>query len=1094
MRYLIAGVLIFLFIKPEAGHCQTHLDCLLTDSSFAIGDSLQRNGHYQEAIASLEQAAAQYQQAQHWQDYFYTENKICENLWRLGQYDTAWQLVQKVQRQSTKKLGEENEVGIYTCFNIAFLHHIYGRYDEALSNYHHGLAIAQRYPDSYPLLDDDLYHGASISYAKLRKYDTAIVYCRRGLAIRKEQQESEQVETAKSYAQMGLIHVDLGNRDSSLWYNQKALAIQLAVSGEYHAQAASYHMYVGRSYFDLTIYDSAAYHYRQALAGYKHFLGEEHYYTALSRGVLGNIYYEQGNYLTARSYYLKAINTFTSLFGQEHQILRVYYSALGTTYSKIGEHPQAIQSYRRALNISNATGDEDVQQLYVNLGDSHANLLQYDSALLYSRRALAVGKRLYGSKHYGISTLYHAMGDIFRKQAQYDSALQYYHRALAVWNDHRITRHPELALLYQEVGNVYRAQSDYESARAYYEKSVRANHLRQNKLANTDSQQHMNNEVLLSTINAQAQTMQAYYEQTNDLTYLAQAFNFYLQYDSLISQLQVHRYHQEDQLLVQRMAKKVYEAALSVGMLLYQITRDTAYWQAMFRLAEQSRTIALRSTISNGKFDNFNGILASVVQQERGIKLKKAQYQSLLREAQQASDTAQTQRYHTILLDLDQQYDSLTTTLKKDYPRYYQLKYNKVVITVAELQQELAASTIVLEYFVGDSVGYVFAITPESFQVISFSTDTTLKDQINQLRATVQPRTSQASYQTFIKLAADLYQQLVQPAVKALDEDDTPQHLLVIPDGILSLLPFELLLTETATSQLGEYNTLPYLIHCYGVNYSYSATWQFHERVPPSSGKDLSYLAIAPTFVDKEELAYGALRNKIAPLKWNQAEVAGLGTYLSGNVLTGVAATEQAFKQEAGQYSILHLATHTLINNEQPDRSSLVFAPPTDSTEDGLLRIHEIYALELPAQLAVLSACNTGTGRLDKGEGVMSLARAFAYAGCPSIVMSQWAVDDRATAQLIGQFYEHLAQGLSKDEALRRAKLSLLTSEGATSNPFYWAGFTVVGDVSPLIEKPWYNNALIYLLVGGGSVLVVILAVRGRILRKKPKVHSHHVK
>ena len=1092
MRYLIAGVLIFLFIKPEVGHCQTHLDRLLIDSAFATGDSLQRDGHYQEAITSLEQAAAQYQQAQHWQDYFYTENKICENLWRLGQYDTAWQLVQKVQIQSTEKLGEENEVGIYTYFNIAFLHHIYGRYDEALSNYHHGLAIAQRYPDSYPLLQDDLYHGASISYAKLRKYDTAIVYCRRGLAIRKEQQESEQVETAKSYAQMGLIHVDLGNRDSSLWYNQKALAIQLAVSGEYHVQAASYHMYVGRSYFDLTIYDSAAYHYRQALAGYKHFLGEEHYYTALSRGVLGNIYYEQGNYLTARSYYLKAINTFTSLFGQEHQILRVYYSALGTTYSKIGEHPQAIQSYRRALNISNATGDEDVQQLYVNLGDSHANLLQYDSALLYSRRALAVGKRLYGSNHYGISTLYHAMGDIFRKQAQYDSALQYYHRALAVWNDHRITRHPELALLYQEVGNVYRAQSDYESARAYYEKSVRANHLRQNKLANTDSQQHMNNEVLLSTINAQAQTMQAYYEQTNDLTYLAQAFNFYLQYDSLISQLQVHRYHQEDQLLAQRMAKKVYEAALSIGMLLYQITQDTAYWQAMFRLTEQSRTIALRSTMASAEVNSFRGELA---QQERSIKLKKATYQSLLREAQQANDTAQVQRYWTILLNLDQQYDSLITALKINHSRYYQLRYDTKVVTVAELQQQMTKNTVALEYFVGDSIGYLFAITPESFRVVPFSTDTVLDDQVNQLRTAIQPRTSQSSYQTLATLATDLYQQLVQPAVEALADDHVPYQLLIIPDGTLSLLPFELLLTEAVTATSGEYHSLPYLIHRYGVSYSYSATWQFRKHTPISADENLSYLAVAPTYGHQDALAYGTLRSEITPLKWNQAEVAGLQAYLKGNALTGVAATEQAFKQEAGQYPILHLAMHTLIDNEQPDRSGLMFASPTDSTEDGLLRIHEIYAMELSAQLAVLSACNTGVGRLDKGEGVMSLARAFAYAGCPSVVMSHWAVDDKATAQLIDEFYKQLAQGLGKDEALRQAKLSLLATGGATSNPFYWAGFTLVGNINPLIETPWYSSlTLRYLLIGAGLVLVIILVAGRKFLYKKPTASSHRVK
>lgn len=1092
MRYLIAGLLIFLFVKPEVGHCQTHLDRLLTDSAFATGDSLQRDGHYQEAIASLEQAAAQYQQTQHWQDYFYTENKICENLWRLGQYDTAWQLVQKVQMQSTEKLGEKNEVGIYTYFNIAFLHHIYGRYDEALSNYHHGLAIAQRYPDSYPLLHDDLYHGASISYAKLRKYDTAIVYCRRGLAIRKEQQESEQVETAKSYAQMGLIHIDLGKRDSSLWYNQQALATQLASAGEHHAQTANYHAYVGLSYFDLTIYDSAAHYYRQALAGYKRSLGEEHYHTALAQGVLGNIYYEQGNYLTAKTYYLKAINAFTSLFGQEHKILVVHYNALGKTYAALEESSRAFKSYYKALNISNVVDNEDVQYLYNNLGDLYADLSQYDSALLYSRQALSTGKHLHGAQHHSMASLYHNMGDVFRKQAQYDSAWQYYHQALDIWSSQATNKHSQLALLYQEIGNVCRAKNDFEQALVYYQKSLEANQLRQNERTRTDAQQFMSDKVLLSTVEAQAQTMRAYYEQTKDLSYLTQAFDAYLQYDSLISQLQVHRYHQEDQLLTQRMAKKVYEAALSTGMLLYQATQDTAYWQAMFRLTEQSRTIALRSTMASAEVNSFRGELA---QQERSIKLKKATYQSLLREAQQANDTAQVQRYWTILLDIDQQYDSLITALKINHPRYYQLRYDTKVVTVAELQQQMTKNTVALEYFVGDSVGYLFAITPESFWVVPFSTDIVLDDQVNQLRTAIQPRTSQSSYQAFATLATDLYQQLVQPAVEALADDHVLYQLLIIPDGTLSLLPFEVLLTEAVTATSGEYHSLPYLIHRYGVSYSYSATWQFRKHTPISSNENLSYLAVAPTYGNQDALAYGTLRSEITPLKWNQAEVAGLQAYLKGNALTGVAATEQAFKQEAGQYPILHLAMHTLIDNEQPDRSGLVFASPTDSTEDGLLRIHEIYAMELSAQLAVLSACNTGIGRLDKGEGVMSLARAFAYAGCPSVVMSHWAVDDKATAQLIDEFYKHLAQGLGKDEALRQAKLSLLAAGGATSNPFYWAGFTLVGNVNPLIKTPWYSSlTLRYLLIGAGLVLVMILVAGRKILYKKPTASSHRVK
>ena len=1085
MPYLAISLCILALLSVTSGYGQTHLDSLLTNEAFATGDSLQRVGEYQEAIPHLEAVAAEYRRAGRWEDYFYTENKISENLWRLAKYDTAWQLVQRVREQSEERLGEGHATGLYTYFNVAFLHHIYGRYEEALANYHTALAIAQRHPDRYPLLYDDLYHGASISYTDTDQYDSAFTYCRRGLAIRKKQEEKAKHELAKSYAQLGAVHDRIGNVDSSLWYNRRALAIQLASTGENHLYTAQYWEYIGRNYLNLDTYDSASHYYNRALATYTNILGERHYYTAVAQRELGDIYYEQGAYQTSLAYYQQAATTFVTLFGPEHPTSVQCYGLIGSVYLELGENTKAEKNYRWTLHLSLITGG-NAYDIYNNLSNLYIKLEEYDSALWYSRQALAEGQTKLDEQDSHLAFTYHTTGDIFRRQSQYDSALWYYNRARTVLSDHQLSQHALGPIIYRDQGQVYRAQGQYERALASLQRSLDTN--RQGGVspipseATLNSSAFINSQVLLSTVQAQAQTLRAYYEHTNNIDYLAKAFRTYLRYDSLMGQIQTDRYDQKDKLFTQKVAKEVYEEGLSVGMLLYQITQDPTYGEAMFRLAERSRMIGLRSALAAVQAEEFSGVPPAVVQQENQLKLRQVQYQSLLQAANETGDTIREQRYRRILFTTRQRYDSLTASLKERYPRYYALKHDNQVLSATNLQKNLADNEMAIEYFVGDRTGYAFAITPRQVEITTFPIDTSLAYHVRQLRNSIQPRTSQASYRGFVASASALYQKLIRPVLK----DHRADKLLLIPDGVLNFLPFELLLTEAVSSGPGSYQTLPYLIRSNQLSYSYSATWHFSNRsnLPPNGS--LSYLAVAPTYGNDEALAYGTLRSEVTPLQWNQREADGLQAYLPGSILTGTAATEQRFKEQAAQHGILHLATHALVDNERPEQSGLVFAPPTDSTSDGLLRIHELYAMELPAQLAVLSACNTGMGKLEKGEGAISLARAFAYAGCPSVVMSHWAVDDQATAQLMDHFYQYLTDGLPKDEALRQAKLTMLATDGPANNPFYWASFVVVGDTQPLLSIPGYDDWLTYAL-GGGLVLIILLAtnkLRERAIRK----------
>src|SRR5262249_27401609 len=162
-------------------------------------------------------------------------------------------------------------------------------------------------------------------------------------------------------------------------------------------------------------------------------------------------------------------------------------------------------------------------------------------------------------------------------------------------------------------------------------------------------------------------------------------------------------------------------------------------------------------------------------------------------------------------------------------------------------------------------------------------------------------------------------------------------------------------------------------------------------------------------------------------------------------IYVGPEATEDRLKAEAASCRILHIAGHGIVNNASPMYSQIVLSRAQGSDDDGILEAWEILNMDLKADLAVLSACDTARGHIGAGEGVIGLSWAFFVAGCPATVVSQWSVDADSTSKLMVEFHRNLLSGKSKAESLRQAELKLLKTR-EHSDPFYWAGFVVIGD------------------------------------------------
>lgn len=285
-------------------------------------------------------------------------------------------------------------------------------------------------------------------------------------------------------------------------------------------------------------------------------------------------------------------------------------------------------------------------------------------------------------------------------------------------------------------------------------------------------------------------------------------------------------------------------------------------------------------------------------------------------------------------------------------------------------------------------------------------------------------------------------------------------QLIIIPDGALNYLPFEIL-SSTA-------NPETFLMEKSSISYLNSLS-QPHSEDKKNGRSGL--ISFAPAFESTSPLARtDVVRSELSTLPGAFEEVIQVERIFGGEAITREEATETRFRESAIDSDIIHLATHAIVDDANPELSRLIFYSSNDSLNDGYLHFHEIYGLDLSASMVTLSACNTGFGKIKKGEGVMSLSRAFAYAGVPATVVSLWPASDKSTPELMKYFYQNLKEGQAKDVALNNArKQYLATAQGKARHPFYWGGFVLIGDNSPIEDD---TNLLAYVIP---SVLVFVM-------------------
>lgn len=401
--------------------------------------------------------------------------------------------------------------------------------------------------------------------------------------------------------------------------------------------------------------------------------------------------------------------------------------------------------------------------------------------------------------------------------------------------------------------------------------------------------------------------------------------------------------------------------------------------------------------------------------------------------------------------------------IEQDYPDYAQLKYQKDNVTLTEIQALLEPKTALLEYVITDSVLYLFYIDKNKYKMSKQAIrQHTLKAKINELHTALSDyelllNNQKKSYEAYTRPAHWFYKKLIAPI---MDDASGIEHLIIVPDGELAYLPFEAFLVEPANQGgVPNYINLDYLLEHYKISYNYSATlWRENKQGEKkvNNGQMLAMAGNYDLYLDSTKKHfrlsdYYRNRNGLKPLYAAQKEVRVLSKEFQGYFGFDKGASERLFKEKAGNYAVIHLAVHGALDSRHPILSSLIFTEDGDSLENSLLQAYEISNLKLNADLVVLSACETGFGAFEKGNGIASLARSFMYAGASSMVVTLWSVNDHVTAKIMKDFYSNLSDGMNKSEALQQAKLNFKeTASGMGQHPAFWSPFILVGNDEPI--------------------------------------------
>ncbi|MEZ4883872.1 MAG: CHAT domain-containing tetratricopeptide repeat protein [Chitinophagales bacterium] len=950
------------------------------------------------ALPILEDASELYRTHNQWYEYALCQNKVADCLIHLGQFEAAIELLQNnLQIEVTdQEVGYDNLAYTYKGLSTSYAHK--GEVDKAFGFINKVLSLCQKHDAIPKYFLHTAYNTIGWLYSIKQDYGQAIFYFQKNLPYYLKSEDK--IQLVGTYNNLAFNHKMLKNSEKAIEYYLKAIELH-----------------------DPKTFDKAS-------------------VSIVINANLGDCYANIGNQTKALKAYQKAYQNSHAIFGESHFSTGRTAFAMGNFFKGNGHPKKALAYYKKSFSVYKKIQNYDVYNTAISLQFIAAcleDMDRWEEALPYHQKAIAylIGKKNWIDPYQKMELFVEYLPPrvtLFLVKKSKNLLVQFYRNRKEIDLFFAFETIELATRLIQEIRKTYKA----DESKFHLASEARNVH------------------ALLLQILTQIRLL-----------------------------LQDKTFAKSDKNSLEELAKiDIMENA--------------------FTTFEQDKSVLLLSNLKNQAAKITANIPDDLLKQEQQTnrqmtalsqKISRLQAQEAKVESEELIELQQEYANHKL------QYDQLVQQLETNYPQYYQLKHQAETVTIKTLQQKLLSRTALVEYFIGDKHLYLFAITSNDTQFIQLEKPTDFEDLVEAYKASI----DEIDKSEYCELAFELYQLLIKPLTSTnqlITSNQAPiTNFKIIPSGILSTIPFEALLTEEVTTN-AKYADLPYLLLQYNISYHYSATlWsQNIERFSTHSGKneqtESSFIGFAPVYKREqnqplEKIIKRGIYNEettrsirigeetFSELIYSEEEVTSIQSYFNAKNIPAETYLHQAaniynFLQNIGKHKYILISAHGFYNEKQPDLTGIILSPddnqtfanPSDVAKSSPIRaenspsfekhgdvwsdkggnifyLSDAYNLQLNADLVVLSCCETGVGKLAKGEGVMALNRGFFYAGAKNVIYTLFKVYDQASCQLTKHLFQHILEEKPYAFSLKEAKRQLILQGKA---PIHWAGYLLIGE------------------------------------------------
>jgi CHAT domain-containing protein len=1023
---------------------------------------LRSRGLFDSSIVHFKNAASMLRSSGRDGSYIQCLNGIADNLIRKSALSAADSLLADIARSKFSLVGKDSLMLAETLSLRAYIANYSDRFDEALDCARRCISIESRYmQENDPALASGHFLLGIINWRK-GSYTDALQSLLRAHEIQAASPVVPATERANTIVTIGAVYDAMGEYSSALRRYDEAIQFLRKNQQEQSASAATCYHYMAVSSRSLGEYEAAVEYEKKALAIDERLYGHQHLAVSAELAQLGDTYTWTGDFEPAREYYQEALAIMSRLLTPDH-------SSLAELERKLA---------RLALETN-----------------------QIDSAYALITKAAQTKSRNLGPDHPVMSDVYEDMGDILRRRGEGKEALDYYTRAVAIKRN--VTPEPpflDLAALSQKMAEVHCTEGKLQlavdalqTATSLQDSSLSHNQfvtsaiLRslgdlQRRLGQTDQALDSYSRSLealtdnghdatpskqeVGILVARAELLEERYRKAGRrIDDLKAAVSSYDSAAAISVRLREGYQARESKLALQEEVMPIISAGLSLSAEVYRLTGEREFENAAFRFAERSKSAVLTETLRDAQAKHASGIPDTLLEHERRLSEAIAAAQTKLLLLNHTGDSVQVSAIHHRLFTARATRNQLWENLAASFPAFRQLRMQEDVASIESVRKALPPRTTLLSYAFAGNALYLFTLSRDRSRLHMLGSSESIEQAARRLRTAIKT-VDRADY---LQNARFLYARLMKPAEK----DIAPgTRLVIVPDGILHYIPFGALLPEGALRKASaatvNFTRLPYLITSHEVIYALCATLyrDAAQRDLQPRSFEPTFAGYAPVFPDSSKpplFAQNLRRNgnersvvvdgkMFSELRYSEEEVRTIAAAFDDAGVPEAGffrddATKQKFLETAANYSIVHIATHGMIDEQSPGLSGIIFSPSgsRQATKDDILYAGETYALHLNASLLVLGVCESGLGKYARGEGVMALTRAFASAGARNIAYSLWKVFDRHAADLMQRFYARILRGEQYSSALREAKLEMIANK-STAFPLAWAGFVLSGE------------------------------------------------